>query len=212
MGNKSLFQKIIGWSVVIIFIGAIILYTYPLIGLWGQIKPVEYPGSYQETNQFLNSQNLTGHIIYLPWEGYLTYTWTLGSSSDGRIAVPINKVVEPIIITSPGLWGGKNDLQQNITYCLTEQSVGCLENQSVQYIMKDKCAFYPTIYPWINETLVYEDNCIQIYKINNKSVIDRSIHVPLRFIIGSSISLITLIGMIIYLILHSERYKKLRKK
>ena len=198
--NSPTLSRISKYLIPSIFIALILLYTYPLIGLWGQIKPAEYPQSYQETASFIDSQNITGHIIYLPWEGYLTYNWTVGTSPDGRIAVPINNLVKQIIIVYPGQWGGTNELQQNLTLCLNNQSISCLENRGVQYILNDRCASFPTHYSWINLSSVHSDSCIDIYQLNNKIRVDRTIHPPLRFIIGSLISLITLIGIIIYLV------------
>jgi hypothetical protein len=202
--KRRIIIKFLHYAIPLLFIIGIITFTYPLIGLWGQIKPCDYPDSYQQTNSFLESNNLTGHVIYLPWEGYLTYNWTLGCSPDGRIATPINKIVKPIIQTSPGQWGRKTEFKNNISNCLAQKNTSCLKSQNVQYILKDRCALYPYNYDWLNQTPVYNDSCIEIHELTPSKQIDRSIHVPIRFIIGSVISIITLIGMIIYLILNRK--------
>jgi hypothetical protein len=193
-------SKIVGFLIIFLFIIAIIAYTYPLIGLFGQIKPAAYPESYSEADAFLQSQNITGHIIYLPWEAYLTYTWTLGTSPDGRIAVPINKLLTPIVQTSPGQWGAMDSIRRNITDCLSAQSVSCLENMGVQYVIKDRCAFYPLNYSFINSTPVHTDLCMDIYNLDSKIQIERSAEIPARFIIGSVISILTLAALTAWLI------------
>ncbi|MBU2443684.1 MAG: hypothetical protein KKF95_06460, partial [Nanoarchaeota archaeon] len=141
--TKTPFKKLIHYAVPILFVIFILAYTYPLIGLWGQVNSTDYPKSYEQTNQFLLSQNMTGQILYLPWENYLTYNWTVKANPDGRIAVPINNIVKPIIITGSGQWGSANNLQLNITNCLNNQSLICLANNNVELVLKDKCAFYP---------------------------------------------------------------------
>ena len=201
-------RKTTFYAVPTIFVALIVLYTYPLIGLWGQVQPCDYPDSYQETNSFLLSHNISGHVIYVPWELYLTYNWTTGCNPDGRIANPINNVVEPVVITSPGQWGGKTNLSNNIGNCLNKNSTSCLEDLGVQYVLKDKCRIsYPNNYTFINN-IVHEDDCIEIYELNNSIDIDRSVKPPLRFIIGSIISLTTLIGIIVYLIIDTNKNKK----
>jgi len=204
-------EKIVGNIVILIFIAGIITFTYPLIGLWGQVQPCNYPVSYQSLNNFLQTQNISGHIIYLPWEGYLTYNWTAGCNPDGRIANPINKVVKPVIISSPGKWGGMDDLEKNITECIKKQSIECLKNNSIQYILKDKCAFYPKNYSWIDQPIIYKNKCIDVYEISPKKEIKRSINIPIRFILGSVISVSTVIGICIYFFIDIKNKRKNKK-
>ena len=191
------------------FILLVIIYTYPLIGLWGQIKPASYPESFEDTNAYLKSQNITGHIIYLPWQTYLTYNWTRHISADGRIANPINKVVEPLVITGPDEYGGYTELQKSITSCLNQTSITCLESLDVQYILTDKCSSYND-YAWIGSLGLdkdHEDSCIVSYKISNSHTIDRKIKIPMRFYIGSAISAITL-GVLVYLLASNKPGKR----
>ena len=191
-------KKLISSIITIVFVALIILYTYPLIGLWGQVKSTSYPLSYENSNYYLTNNNIEGHIIYLPWQTYLTYNWTLNISSDGRIANPINKVIEPLIITGPDKYGPVSKIQDSVTKCLLNKSIECLENNSVQYVLKDKCAYFPHNYSWINESIVHEDSCITIHEINNKNLIDRTIRPPLRFVVGCLISIIALIKLILF--------------
>lgn len=175
----------------------ILVYSFPLIGLWNQVKPVNYPSSYDETNQFLLDENITGWLIYLPWEAYLTYDWSVNASSDGRISVPINYLVEPYVIVSPGSWGDQDEFSNNISECLEVQSVSCLENNNVQYVLRDDCTFYPNNYSWINNTLVHKSDCLTLFELNSSKKVEYDI--PQRFIIGSLISLTTFIVILIYL-------------
>lgn len=196
---RTAWSALASYSVLLLFIMLILLYTYPLVGLWGQIETTEYPPSYNKTNQFLKQQNLTGHVIYLPWEAYLTYNWTKEISSDGRIVVPINKVIEPLVLVSPGKWSAGNNIQSGIGKCIKNQSISCLENFGVQYVLKDECAYYPNNYSWVNATKVHENGCLQVYALQNKVSVNRSIKFPARFIIGALISFAALLFVMCYL-------------
>lgn len=185
-------------SLLILFI---LVYTYPLIGLNNAVKPLDYPDSYFQTSKYLETQNINANIIYLPFQNYLTYSWSLNSSSDGRIAVPINQIVKQPVIIGADRWGSANEITSKISGCLSEKSISCLEQSNVQYILKDKCAYYPENYNFItsNLTPVYQTDCIDVYSVKNNSQIKNS-PIPLRFIIGNLISLITLISLIYVLI------------
>ncbi len=192
---KRIPAKLITISLII----CIILYTYPLIGLGGQKSPAEYPSSYFETNNFLKNENIKGYLIYLPWESYLTYNWSLNTSPDGRIAVPINNVVGSNVLVSSGLWGAETEFTNNITNCLNNQSITCLEENNVQFVLFDKCAYYITEYEWIKNSLVHEDNCIKIYELYNKEEVSETV-IPFRFYMGACISAITLFGILTFII------------
>jgi hypothetical protein len=203
---KPLLKKMSS-SVIIIFTVILIIYTFPLIGLGGQLKPITYPESYEETNNFFLSQNISGHIIYLPWEAYLTYNWSVKASSDGRISAPINKLADEFIVTGPGLWSAADPLKDNITECIENKSISCLETLGVQFIIKDRCAFFPDNYSWINETYaVHHDSCSTIYKIKNKFQVSRQI--PMRFVFGAAVSLISLLAIIIFILIKQLSPKK----
>jgi hypothetical protein len=42
-------------------------------GLWGQVKPVFYPNSWQETKNYL--QERRAKALFLPWHGYMSFGW-----------------------------------------------------------------------------------------------------------------------------------------
>ncbi len=198
-------RSLVHFTIYLSFIVLIIFYTFPLINLSGQIKPVIYPLSYEKSNNFLLSENIKGYIIYLPWEGYLTYNWTLNSTPDGRITVPINELIKIEILRSKGAWGTSDFLINNIENCLDNTNETCLENLGIQYILKDKCAEYPLSYTWINETKVFEEGCLEIYKINNKTKISKKITASLRSIIGFIISFLT--GITLLFVVLQKRIK-----
>jgi hypothetical protein len=149
----------------------VLFYTFPLIGLSGQMQNVPYPKEYYTLNNYLD--NVSGHIIYLPWQTYLTYNWSEGVGSDGRIATPINKIIEADVETGPDSWGSATNFSKQIQSCLNQQSVNCLEEQGVQYIIKDKCASFPTSYPFINESLEYFEGCVELYKLDNDMIVTK---------------------------------------
>ena len=150
---------------IILFIIFIVFYTYPLIGLSSQVKNVDYPKEYLALDGFLSSQSMAGSIIYLPWQTYLTYNWTLHSSSDGRISNPINKVSKNIILDGQDIFGSPGSIRPEIKSCLDMKNLSCLKSLDIQYIIHDSCAFYPDDYSWINSTLLHKDGCLAVYSI-----------------------------------------------
>jgi hypothetical protein len=188
------------YAIPALFVAAIILFTYPLIGLWGQVHPTTYPPSYEQTNNYLKEQNLTGYIVYLPYYDYLTYNWTLRASPDGRIANPINKLVEPVVITNPGPWGANTVQTEALGRCIEAKNQSCLEANDVQFVLADHCYADDKHqdYAWLDNN-VRNDSCISIYELQNAHRVDRTTHVPLRFIIGTAISVLTLLCIVGYL-------------
>jgi len=179
----------------------ILLFTFPLLGLNNQIKPLSYPSSYNQINSFLDSKQINGKIIYLPWQTYLTYNWTIGSSSDGRISTPINQLLKYPVLTGPDAYGAETIENHKITHCLSNKSISCLEQNSVQFLLLDKCSLYQEENTWItknNQSLAYSSACIDVYQLNPTPQKQKS--VPIRFIVGSIISILTL-GFIIFFII-----------
>ena len=207
IGLISLKQKLkikitsITYLLLILFI---ITYTFPLININSQIFPANYPDSYIKVNEYLKTQPENNYAIYLPWQGYLTYDWSLKTSSDGRISVPINQIVERNIVQGEDVWGSENTLIREIGKCLDTQNTKCLENAGVRYVLKDKCAFYPESYGWLNSIKAYETKCLDVYQLDNKQV-NISKKIPGRFIFGLIISLFTFAGMVLVLAQKSSK-------
>ena len=189
-----------GPILVLLMLCLIIIYNFPQIGLWGQLHPISYPESYSKLNTYLNEINDTGHILYLPWGTYFTYEWSKPAGLDGRIGNPINRVTEKFIITGSNEvdYGAKNELQKNIEVCLNKKNISCLEEQGVQYIIIDDCAQFPDKYQWIRGLdKAHEDECTKVFKTNTEIKVDKEFEMPLSFIIGSIISVITLCALIL---------------
>jgi hypothetical protein len=195
-------KKYIYFVLVVFFI---LFFTYPLIGLKDQLKPVEYPKEYFALENYLQNKQISGYIIYLPFQNYFTYNWTINTFSDGRISVPINNILRENVLIGPDEYGGIDSLRQNIRLCLDNKNITCLENNNIQYIIKDKCAFFPENYSFLYNP-VFEDSCISLYKLNTETKITNKI--PLRFYIGTIISLITLIIIFFQYIKYKRNNKK----
>lgn len=44
-------------------------------GFWGQVKPTDFPEDWYEVNEFLNEDSDDFNVIFLPWHGYMDYSW-----------------------------------------------------------------------------------------------------------------------------------------
>ena len=185
--EKKFKIKHIALAVILLFI----IYSFPMIGLFGQIKGIEYPNEYLVLKGYAQEHNISGKIIYLPWQTYLTYNWSMGAGSDGRIVNPINKILKQIVYIGPDEWGQTTKIQEDIANCLSDQSIVCLEELGINYAIKDCCAFYPENYSWINQT-VFEEGCVSLNYIQEEKEISKTI-VPKRFILGLTISFVSII-------------------
>ena len=170
----------------------IVCFTYPLIGLHHQLRPMEYPQEYTHLDTYLEQHPTSGYAIYLPWQLYLTYTWSKNSSSDGRIAVPMNRIVHRPVIIGPDEYGAENELSSSISFCLEIENLECLKEMGVSTIIKDVCTGYPENYTWINSTETFNEGCLHVYEYSSAEISSPSI--PGRFILGLMIS----VGLVIY--------------
>ncbi len=187
-GSKK--QAIMRAGVYAFIVVLILVFTFPLIGFGHQIKSAWYPSSYVSAAEFLNEQPLEGYTIYLPWQTYLTYTWTKGTSPDGRIPAPINHVVKRSVTLGPDIWGSVDSFQNTIGACIQNRSVSCLERSGVRYVLKDRCAYFPDRYDWLNRTVIHDNGCLTIIKLEPLILNGpQEQKLPVRFVIGSLISL-----------------------
>lgn len=211
--NREKSTKLFNYTITFFAFLFIFVYTFPMIFLSNQITPVDYPLDYFSADSFLQNQQINGYIIYLPWQTYLTYNWTQTISSDGRIANPINAIIHNRVIQGSDRWGSNTKLTSSISECIEQKSIECLKSNNVEYIIKDTCTFYPDNYPWISYKKVYTGSCLLIYKLEITKPIETE-KIPLRFIIGTEISFISLIIMI-YLLLKdkiSNKVQALKKR
>ena len=207
--NIKNIKRLISVVFIILFLQFIILYNSPMFFLGSQIKSVDYPNSYFSVGNYLDNQNFWGYAIYLPWQLYMTYNWTYGSSGDGRIPVPVNKLSEKMIITGVDKYSSSSELISQISSCLREDNIKCLENSGVEYVLKDKCAYFPDDYSWINSSAsvaVYKTSCVDVYKLNNKVNAIKP-EVPYRFTFGLVVSILSAL----LLCLIAIYYKRLQK-
>ncbi len=62
------------YFVAILAILAVAVYTYPMFwGLGGEIKAVEYPGSWQKANEIMQKDPAEGKVLFLPWHLYMRF-------------------------------------------------------------------------------------------------------------------------------------------
>ncbi len=190
-------RKLLSVIVVAGLLALIFGLNFTMINLNGQVRNTEYLNSYQEVNNFFNNQEVNGKIIYLPWQGYLTYNWSRNVSSDGRIGAFINGIIEKGVISGPDEYGGNSGFRLEISNCLNEEDVVCLKEKGVEYVMQDKCAYYPDDYSWLkSEENVFESECVDVYYIGGK-IEDNKI--PLRFLVSVFISALTLVYIVFVL-------------
>lgn len=68
-------KKLLSWTVYAISVLAVLVYSFPMLfGFWGQVKPVWYPGSWEQANEVLR-QDKDCKAIFLPWHLYYTATF-----------------------------------------------------------------------------------------------------------------------------------------
>ncbi|MFA5993113.1 MAG: hypothetical protein WC796_05395 [Candidatus Pacearchaeota archaeon] len=207
---KSNKEKILKYTLVIIFAVFILFYSFPLIFLSNQIQPVSYPSEYAQLNSYLEKQDITGYVVYLPWQNYLTYNWTTKASSDGRITNPINSIVKEPVIVGSDRWGSTDLFRKQITQCLTNQDTKCLENLKIEYVIKDRCALYFDSYSWLNSSPEFSEGCVELHKLDYSGS-KVTYPTPKLFIISLLISLITLLGMV-YLLAGKQHKKQVQQQ
>ena len=201
----SISKSLKGWKIgklliAIVVAGLIALIfglNFTMINLNGQVRNIEYPQSYQEVNEFFNNQEVNGKIIYLPWQGYLTYNWSRNVSSDGRIGAFANGIIEKGVISGPDEYGGNSGFRLEVSDCLNNDNKKCLKEIGIGYVMHDKCAFYPDNYLWLNDfEKVFSNECLNVYYAGG---ISGKNQIPMRFTLGLIISILTLIYIIVAL-------------
>lgn len=194
VGKTKLPKRIIRFTVLILALLIILINAFPIIGLWNQIDSVSYPDSYSEIVNQNQDNNALG--IYLPWELYLTYNWSYGSSPDGRITNPIVQYPDVNFLVSSGLWGISSSEKIEISKCLREENISCLQKAGIGYVYMDKCALYPNVYTWINDSPVYSNECFDVYSISNMKTANVEKAIPTRFFIGFSITVLGFISLL----------------
>ncbi len=104
--------------------------------------------------------------------------------------MPINNLIKPLVVVGSDKWGGESKVQENIRRCIENKSITCLKESSIQYVLKDKCTKFPDSYAWINESLVHNDKCVDVYLLNGVYS-KEEVKISLRLVMGWVISFIT---------------------
>lgn len=198
--NKST-KIIINTCLVLLIFGL----TFPMINMGNQLRHQEYPQEYFQLNDYLNSQQIQGDIIFLPWEGYLTYNWSRNVSSDGRIGAFANAIMDNPVLTGPDTYGGNTGRRLEVSKCLNNESIDCLENLGVEYVIYDNCALYQNKYEWLRQgPKEFQGECTELYNIQG---FKERTKIPFRFIVTFIISLISFV-LAIYLLVNGQSHKK----
>jgi len=68
------------YSMVGVFAFVILVYSFPLFGTWGQLRPTEFPPDWYEVRAVLNADEEDYSVLVLPWHMYLDFSWLPNSS------------------------------------------------------------------------------------------------------------------------------------
>lgn len=198
--NKKILKILMITGLIALILGL----NFTMINLNGQVRNTEYPSDYFEANEFLNNQEINGKMIYLPWEGYLTYSWSRNVSYDGRIGVFLNGIIEKGVATGPDRYGGNQGFRLDISECLDKKDSDCLKEKGVEYLIHDSCAIYPENYTWLKDKQsVFQNECLEIYNLGGKS---EDTKVPLRFLVSLLLSITTL-GYLLSVLVNRKHHR-----
>lgn len=141
-----------------------------LWGFGGQLKTSHYPQDWDQINQQLNQENITGRGLFLPWHQYMEFDFA------GRIiANPAEKYFDkPIIISDNPEFAGISPAYPNQEKRQIEQALASPETLSetlnqlnIQFVLLAKDNDYQD-YAYLDEvpdlTLVAETDSLKYYK------------------------------------------------
>ena len=168
--NQPFFIKCI---IVTAVLSSLIIYNYPQIGLSNQLHPLKFPKCYNELNNYLNKLPSNKNIIYLPWNEYMNYNWSMAAGIDGKISTPINALVDKYIITGTYFmdFSVLAGFPNKISACINTQDTDCMKKLGVNYVIYDKTNLLPKNdskfdYSWINKlNATYNNDCTTVFKV-----------------------------------------------
>ena len=109
------------------------------------------------------------------------------------------------MISGPDEYGGNSGFRAEVSNCLNNNDKKCLKEIGVEYVMHDKCAFYPDNYSWLNDfENAFSNECLNVYYVGGVS---EKAQIPARFILGLIISILALI-YIIFVLGSGRLYKR----
>jgi hypothetical protein len=163
--SKPKFKFILPLTLIIIF-----TYTPALFGLWGQLKPINYPSSWQEIQNTLQN-NKDSKMLVLPWRAYDFYSFT-----NRQIYNPAQSYFgdKAVIEQYPALTN-----QQCFGFVLTNKCFDLnepnaqlnqtLKDNKIRYVMLNKTSQYQQIAAKLNNLNLrnnFEDNYVIFYIVN----------------------------------------------
>lgn len=140
-------------------------------GFGGQLKPREYPTSWQQANDWLNHDNTTYHVLFLPWHEYM------GFGFSGRIiGNPATRFFDqPVIISNNPELGKLDQPRGDVTKAAIsqllnqpgEQLAAGLATYHIKYILLSQDDDYAS-YSYLNYSphiqLVWRQSDLKIYR------------------------------------------------
>ena len=65
-----------GWRMLVLAAPFLpLVYTFPMLGLAGQVRPVDFPSDWYQVRETLRADKDDYNILFLPWHMYMTYSW-----------------------------------------------------------------------------------------------------------------------------------------
>jgi len=146
----------------------LLYFNHMQILLGGQLQPLSYPEEYVHAGEVLDQ--LEGTAVYFPWRLYMSYTWAMNATPDGRLAVPINSVSRRLVETGcdPGYdFCAETPEQRRVRECVEEESTACLRALGIGYAVVDSCAVAPRGYGWVEGEVMFDEGCLRIVKLGD---------------------------------------------
>ncbi len=153
-------------AVLLLTLAAVLYFNHMQVLLGGQLQPLEYPAEYVQAGKVIDG--LGGEVVYFPWRLYMSYSWAMNATPDGRLAAPINSVTRRFVSTGcdPGQdFCVETPEQRSIRRCVEARSVPCLEELGVRYAVVDTCATAPMDYGWVTGRRVFSGECLRIVRL-----------------------------------------------
>ena len=94
-------KRVIAIIIVVVALVSPAMYSYTMFGFYGQLKPMDYPQSWYETNDFLNQDSDDCNVLFFPWHLYMTFSW-----SERRIANPASGFFDKPVIEGDNIEAG----------------------------------------------------------------------------------------------------------
>lgn len=76
-------------GVIVLALVVPLVYSYPMFGFHGQLKPTDYPQEWYEVNDHLNEDEDDFNVLILPWHMYMDYSWL--PNKDKRLMNPAQR-------------------------------------------------------------------------------------------------------------------------